>query len=299
MKNFKLQWIISDKDHNKLIRDFLKQQHISKASLTDIKFAGGDIIVNGKSENVRYRLKQGDQVIVVFPIEPIGKGIVAENIPLQIIYEDEYLLIINKRPNLPTIPSRQHPERSLANGLMNYYKEKGLQITVHIVTRLDRDTSGLVLVAKHRHIHHLLSQQQQLGQIKRVYYAIVNGLVTLNSGTITSPIGRKSNSIIEREVRDDGQKATTHFQVIRRYPTYSLVQLRLETGRTHQIRVHMSHIGHPLEGDTLYGGTEKHIKRQALHCHKLTFCHPVTHEELVFQKNIPDDMHSLTTEFDK
>ena len=189
-----------------------------------------------------------------------------------------------------TIPSREHPTGSLANGLAGYYKKRGLAATIHIVTRLDRDTSGLVLVAKHRHIHHLLSEQQKQGEVKRRYQAIAEGIIASDEGRIEAPIGRKHTSIIEREVREDGQYACTLFRVLARLESYTHLELQLLTGRTHQIRVHMAYLGHPLAGDDLYGGSRDNISRQALHCSALTFTHPLTKQVMSFFEELPEDM---------
>ena len=293
MSQFKLSWVIEDTNSGLLIRDYLREKEISKTALTDIKYNGGCILVNGMEVTVRYELKQGDLLEVVYPPENISEGILEENIPLSILYEDRYVLVIEKPAAMNTIPSREHPTGSLANALVGYYHSISLQSTAHIVTRLDRDTSGVVLIAKHRHIHHLLSKQQKSGGVRRTYEAFVHGAVTELEGTITAPIGRKKDSIIEREVSDDGQYACTHFRVKQIYPSFTHLQLKLETGRTHQIRVHMKHIGHPLLGDDLYGGLRNLIQRQALHCREITFTHPIDHQEMTFTSTLPGDMFKL------
>jgi 23S rRNA pseudouridine1911/1915/1917 synthase len=290
VKPFKLDWLISKQDSDKLIREFLKEKEVSKTALTDIKFNGGQINVNKIPATVRYKLKEGDFLELVFPPETPSEGILREDIPLSVVFEDDYLLVINKPPFMSTIPSREHPTGSLANALLYYYDKHGIASTVHIVNRLDRDTSGLLIVAKHRYTHHLFSKQQKVAGINRRYEAIVHGIVELDNGTIDAPIGRKETSIIEREVRSDGQAAVTHFEVIDRYKEFSRVSLRLETGRTHQIRVHMSHLGHPLLGDDLYGGVRTLIARQALHSCELTFVHPITNEQKTFKSPLPEDM---------
>lgn len=297
MTRFTLQWQITSSDEGKTIKEFLKEQNISKASLTDIKFNGGHIAVNGQEVNVRFRLQNHDHLIVNFPEEQPSAGLIGEDIPLDIVYEDEYLIVVNKAAEMNTIPSREHPRGSLSNALIGYYEKIGLQATIHIVTRLDRNTTGLVLVAKNRHIHHLFSQQQKSGSVKRMYEAFVEGIIK-DAGRIEEPIGRKSTSIIEREVRADGQYALTHYRVIRTFPQLTWLELQLETGRTHQIRVHMSHIGHPLLGDELYGGNLQKINRQALHCKKISFFHPVFQKKLDFTVDIPADMKKLISEFE-
>lgn len=290
---FRLRWSINKEDEGKLIKDFLKEQAISRTALTDIKFKGGSIFVNGKEENVRYKLKLEDELILYFPPEVPSEGVKGENIALDIIFEDEYLLVVNKPPAMNTIPSREHPTGSLANGLVGYYETTGITATSHIVTRLDRNTSGLVLIAKHRHVHHLFSEAQKRGQVKRTYEAFASGVISDAQGKIEKPIGRKDDSIIEREVRADGQYACTNFRVLDRYNGFTHLELQLETGRTHQIRVHMAFLGHPLLGDDLYGGQRKLIQRQALHCRRLRFFHPFLLDEMEFTCVLPEDMERL------
>jgi 23S rRNA pseudouridine1911/1915/1917 synthase len=293
LKSFVLTWKITEKDEGKLVREFLKEQNISRTALTDIKFHGGGIYVNGKFVTVRHVLRAGEVLEVHFPPERRSVDMVPQPLPLSIVYEDDYLLVVNKPPFMSTIPSREHPTGTLANALLYYYDQQQLPTTIHVVTRLDRDTSGLLLVAKHRHVHHLLSELQKQGQIKRRYEAVCHGQLSQDKGTIDAPIGRKSDSIIEREVREDGQRAVTHFQVIKRMQHYTHVSLQLETGRTHQIRVHMSHIGHPLVGDELYGGSREKLSRQALHSKELSFFHPFVQKEYCFRSDLPDDMKRL------
>ena len=243
--------------------------------------------------NVRYPLQINDVLIVLFPEEKPSTGLTPERIPLDIVYEDDYVLVINKPPGMSTIPSREHPTGSLANRLIGYFQRVKLQATTHIVTRLDRDTSGLVLVAKHRHVHHLLSQQQKSGLIKRTYVAFAEGVFKTNSGRIEEPIGRSDTSIIEREVRSDGQYALTHYRVMQQFASFTFLELQLATGRTHQIRVHLSYIGHPLLGDDLYGGRTDLMNRQALHCKQLLFKHPFLNETLQLSSELPVDMVRL------
>jgi len=290
---FQLKWVIEHPHGGCLLKEFLKEQEISRTALTDIKFKGGQILVNKQEVNVRFKLTAGDEVTLIFPQEQPSSGVMGEDIPLEILFEDEYLLVVNKPSGMSTIPSREHPSRSLANALVGYYEKIDLNATSHVVTRLDRDTSGIVLIAKHRHVHHLFSMEQQRGNVKRIYEALAGGALVLQSGTINEPIGRKIDSIIEREVRSDGQYACTHFKVLKRYKTFTHIELRLETGRTHQIRVHMSYLGHPLLGDDLYGGETALISRQALHCRQITFVHPFLGEEMTFRAPLPADMREI------
>jgi len=293
MSQFTLQWVIGEQFAGTMIREFLKEKEISKTALTDIKFNGGNIFVNGMEMTVRYKLKEGDLLQVVYPVETQSEGIAEENIPLKILYEDPFLLVIDKPSKMSTIPSREHPTGSLANALVGYYKSIHLQSTAHIVTRLDRDTSGIVLIAKHRHVHHLFSKQQRNGKVSRTYEAFAHGVMGADKGTIEAPIGRKLDSIIEREVREDGQYACTHYKVKGIFSSFSHLELQLETGRTHQIRVHLKYIGHPLLGDDLYGGSRLLINRQALHCREISFFHPIYEKEMNFWSPLPEDMQKL------
>lgn len=293
MASFELRWQIAAENEGKMIREFLREKEVSKSALTDIKFKNGFIRVNGKEETVRYFLKNGDFLLIGFPEEVPSDGMKAEDLPLDIIYEDDFIIVINKSAGMSTIPSREHPSGSLANALLAYYNKIGLKTTAHIVTRLDRDTSGLVLIAKHRHIHHLLSIQQKAGKVNREYEALAEGIIALDFGTINEPIARKHDSIIEREVSPIGQYACTHFEVIKRYKSYTHVKLKLETGRTHQIRVHLSYLGYPLMGDDLYGGHTDLLSHQALHCKKVSFFHPVFEKEMTFKAELPAYMKML------
>jgi 23S rRNA pseudouridine1911/1915/1917 synthase len=291
--NFELQWIISKEFEGQIIKEFLKEKEISRIALTDIKFKGGKILVNNTEVNVRYVLKTNDIVTVIFPPENPSEGVKGEKIKLEVLFEDPFILVVNKPAGMSTIPSREHPNGSLANALVGYYEEIGIRATSHIVTRLDRDTSGIVLIAKHRHVHHLLSKQQQNGHVNRMYEAFAEGSVKLEMGMIEEPIGRKADSIIEREVRNDGQYACTKYKVLKRYKKFTHIELELQTGRTHQIRVHMSFIGHPLLGDDLYGGNLFLIERQALHCKRIHFLHPFSGMEMNFTAPLPLDMDEI------
>jgi 23S rRNA pseudouridine1911/1915/1917 synthase len=287
---FKLNWVAGKEDEGKLLRDFLYSQQISRSALTDIKFKGGALIVNEESVTVRHALRKGDDIEVRFPKEEPSAGLAPEAIALNILYEDEYIIVINKPAGMNTIPSREHPTGSLANGLIGHYSQIGVEATTHIVTRLDRDTSGIVLAAKHRHVHHLLGKQQRENMVNRVYEAFAEGTFLEKQGTIEQNIARKKSSIIEREVHPEGQYACTYYRVVQQYEKFAHIELKLKTGRTHQIRVHMSFIHHPLLGDDLYGGSTGQLKRQALHCREIRFIHPVTGEALRFSAPLPVDM---------
>lgn len=299
MPNLTLEWMISNKQAGKDIKSFLSEVQISRRALTDIKFTGGLIEVNGKEQNVRYVLNAGDRLVIVFPPEPVNPHLKKENLPLDIVYEDRDILVINKPPYMSTIPSREHPSGSVANALAYYYEQNvKAKTAVHIATRLDRNTSGLLLAAKHRHAHHLFGLQQAESSIYRAYEGIASGIFRKKMDSIDAPIGRKESSIIEREVRKDGKWAITTYEVMKQMKEGAHLKLKLETGRTHQIRVHLAYIGHPLFGDELYGGPVSGIGRQALHCSELSFFHPLTKAELHFSSELPKDMRLLLKKLD-
>ncbi|MFC7394113.1 RluA family pseudouridine synthase [Scopulibacillus cellulosilyticus] len=277
-----------------LLRDYLlKEQQLSRRALKAIKFNEGFLYVNDEPKTVRYQLKAGDIVKIMFPPEGISPSLLPEPIPLNIIYEDEHALVINKPPDIPVIPSQKYSTGTIANGVLFHLEQQNLAYTVHTVNRLDRDTSGLLLIAKHRHAHDFFVKMQKEHHIHRRYLAVVHGTLDKDNDVIDAPIGRKEGSIIERCVRPDGKPARTHYKMIKTFSDFTLVAIRLETGRTHQIRVHFSHIGHPLLGDDLYGGSTDRIQRQALHSFELRFIHPFTHQEQCFHAMPPTDIRSL------
>lgn len=280
-----------------LLREAISQYGISKKALTSIKFEGGQIKVNGEEKTVRYMLEKGDLVTIVFPKEKKSNGLIAEEMFFPVLFEDEHLLVISKKAGMSTIPSREHPTGTLANGIAGYLEKNSSASTVHIVTRLDKDTSGLVCIAKHRHAHHLMSEMQKAGSISRTYEAIVHGSVEQDSFLIEAPIGRKDTSIIERRIDPEGKQAKTSVEVIKRFAVngenLTHVRLKLFTGRTHQIRVHMMSVGHPLIGDDLYGGSLAIMSRQALHAKQLKLIHPFTKQSIMIEDEYPIDMAAV------
>lgn len=286
-----MKWKI-EKEHAGLnIRDYLRQVHgFSRRILIAVKKNTQGIMVNGNPKTVRYHLRTGDVLEVHFPKEDKSDHMQAEPLALDIVYEDDAVIVLNKSPQMATLPSRHHPTGTVANGLLYYYNQKGITSTIHVVTRLDRQTSGLLLIAKDRYSHSILSTSQKEGKVSRKYTALVEGNVRPAEGTINAPIDRAEDSIIKRTVKESGKQAITHFKVLQQLKGYTLVEAELETGRTHQIRVHFSHIGHPLAGDDLYGAKSSGFSRHALHCMELGFIHPLTKEEIVIRKQLPTDM---------
>ena len=283
--------------NQQVLRDFLKQNEISKRAITAVKYNGGRILVNGKEQTVRWMLEPNDEVTIEFPQETASSGLLPEYGKVAIVSEDDSLLIVEKPAGQGTIPSRNQPSGTVANFVAGKYNVDHHPATVHVVTRLDTDTSGLVCIAKNRHIHHLMSKQLQQVGMDRRYVAFVHGWIQESSFSIEQPIGRKDGSIIERTVRCDGQYARTDVNVVEHYQhqgaPFTVVELRLHTGRTHQIRVHLSHIGHPLVGDDLYGGSRDLLSRQALHCASLAFAHPITNCAVTVESSLPTDMKEL------
>lgn len=288
MTNITLKYVVKKEQ---LLREFLLENNISRKTLTRIKFdSDGSIKVNGNEENVRYFLKVDDRVEITLPSEDYSEFVRFINKPIDIVYEDEYFMIVNKEINLPSIPSRNMEDESLLERVNYYFREKNINSIPHIVTRLDKNTSGLVLIAKHRHIHALFSNLS----IDKYYTALVNGKIKDNA-IVEAPIRRVSSSIIEREVGEGGEYAKTEYW-LEEYISgldISVVRLKLYTGKTHQIRVHMKYEGHPLLGDELYGGDASLIKRQALNCSNLAFIHPITREFIDIKVEIPADMKKV------
>ena len=262
-----------------LLRDFLEAR-ISNKALKSLK-KDGDIRVNNITRTVRYSLNVGDIVELYYPDESKQSELTPWYFPLHVLYEDEYLMVVNKPKGMPSIPNKRYVKHNLANVLTAYYHMHGIGSAVHLVSRLDKDTSGIILVAKSRRMHQLM-----IGAFERKYLLLVEGKIKDHLGTIDAPIEKEEGSVVKRCVRLDGKRAITHYCVMKENEDYSLVEASLETGRTHQIRVHFAHMGHPLVGDTLYGKAHHKLKGQALHSYYLRFIHPVTNEEMLF-KNFP------------
>lgn len=275
------------------IKQVLKEEfHISDRLLKKLKL-NHQIFLNYIPANINYSdLKIGNLISIVLDFEEEYDNIVPLKNNLNIIYEDNYLLVVNKPSNMPVHPSCNHFEDSLSNIVKYYFDCIGLKRKIRIVNRLDKDTSGIVIFAKNEYIQEALIQQMKNNTFKKEYLAILNGILERNSDTISAPIARKENSIIERCVNfETGDIAITHYDLIKTIDNkYSLVHFVLETGRTHQIRVHSAYIGHPILGDTLYGSSSNLINRQALHAQKVSFIHPITKKSIILEAPLPEDM---------
>lgn len=247
------------------------------------------IELNHKPCDTRKTGTFGDTITINFDYEEDNSNIIPTKMNLNIIFEDDWLLVVNKPAGIAIHPSVLHYSDSLCNGIKFYFDKIGLKKKIRPVNRLDLNTSGLVVFAKCEYIQECLINQMKNNQFKKEYLAVCNGFFDKKSGTINLPIARKENSIIERCISENGQTAITHYEVLKEFDNYSLVKCSLETGRTHQIRVHMSAIGHPLLGDSLYGSISDLINRQALHCFNLQFIHPVYNNDFNFWGDLPND----------
>ena len=247
------------------------------------------IKLNHKPCDTRKTGNLEDTITVNFDYEEDNSNIVPTKMDLNIIFEDDWILVVNKPAGIAIHPSVLHYSDSLCNGIRFYFDKIGLKKKIRPVNRLDLNTSGLVVFAKCEYIQECLINQMKKNQFKKEYLAVCDGIFDEKSGTINLPIARKENSIIERCISKNGQTAITHYEILKEFDNYSLVKCSLETGRTHQIRVHMSAIGHPLLGDSLYGSISDLINRQALHCHNLQFIHPVYNNDLNFFGDLPND----------
>lgn len=275
---------------------FLKEHGYSSNLIVHLKKTPESILKNGIWSYVKEPLHVGDTLHIRIEENEGSDNIVPNKMLLSILYEDKDILVIDKPANMPIHPSINHYEQTLANGVLWYYTAQQIPYTFRCITRLDRDTTGVTLLAKHMLSASVLSKAMQQKQIQKEYLALCDG-VTPEEGTIDAPICRAADSVIERCIDfENGDSAVTRF--VREWTNgqISLVRLKPETGRTHQIRVHMKHIGHPLLGDFLYHPGNYSMNRQALHCASLTFTHPITGEKLTINAKLPDDMQQLLSQ---
>jgi len=280
------------------VREVMKDiMHLSRREISHAKAFDDGITCNGRHVNVRYMLQPGETLNIVLHenCETCAQIVPTEG-SLNIIYEDEDIICINKEAGIVVHPSHGHYADSVSNRLAWYFKEKNENHVMRAVGRLDKDTSGVVIFAKNRPSAAGLSHQSIKGLRLKQYLALCEGILDKKEGFIEAPIGRSTTEKILRVVRDDGDYAKTGYEVIKEFDGYSFIKLTLYTGRTHQIRVHMNHIGHPLLGDPLYGKMiiDNHgMSRTALHSYQTEIFHPMTGEKLLFTADIPDDMSKL------
>jgi len=285
-----LEYIFSSDTNPVTVLDFLKQEGFSRHILSSMKNSSGNcIVLNGERGFGRSVLKEGDRLVVTVPEVESGENIIRAEMDLDILYEDEDILVINKPAGMPVHPSMGNYENTLANGIAWYFSQKGEDFVYRCINRLDRDTTGALILAKNPLSAAVLSVQMKRRQIRRTYLALVDGVLP-ESGVVDAPIARMEGSVITREVNfETGESAVTHYERLAVGRYYSLAELHLETGRTHQIRVHMKYIGHPLPGDYLYHPDYRRIQRQPLHSFQLEFTHPITKEPMLFTAPVPED----------
>ena len=282
-----------NKDNYNTVNDVLINEFQFSSRLMSKLIKNKKIYLNNSFCDTRKSINYNDKIVVDLSGKENNSNIVATNMDLDIIYEDDWFLVVNKQPGIAVHPSSLHYSDSLSNGIKFHFDKIGLKKKIRVVNRLDYNTSGIVVFAKCEYIHEQFSKQMMQHIFQKEYLCIINGFLDNSCGIIDLPIGRKQGSIIERCIDKNGQKSITHYEVLKTFSDYSLVKCILETGRTHQIRVHFSAIEHPLLGDTLYGTASYLINRQALHSNKIDLIHPITKEHLSFESLLPNDMKKL------
>lgn len=290
---------INNPEQNFTVKRFLKSRGYSAQNMIELKKNSKSVLLNGLPVFMNHRLSVGDSLQIHIIEETSSKNIVPIELPLDIIYEDEDLMVINKPAGMPIHPSVNNRCNSLGNAVAYYFAQQNIPFVFRCINRLDRDTSGLTLIAKHMVSAGILSamvMEKGSHGICREYLAIVRGQVLPPAGTIDAPLSRRPGSIIERTIDfQHGERAVTHYKVLKEENGHSLISLILETGRTHQIRIHMKYLGYPLIGDYLYNPDMEHISRQALHSYRLTFPHPITGQKMEFTAPLPEDMRNIIT----
>ena len=280
----------SDEDST-LKEILLDKLNFSVRSLSKMK-REQSVLVNGEFKKPSTKIKNGDLIEV--KIEEDMANFEPQDLNLEVIYDDFDIIMLNKPPFMVVHPTKSHYNNTIANGIADYIIKKKEKVKARFVNRLDMNTSGLLIIAKNAYAHHTLSNDMSEDKVEKKYITVVKGIVVDNCGTINKPIYRSAEDSIKRVVDERGQDSVTHYKVIDRLNDATVLEVRLETGRTHQIRVHMEHIGHGIIGDELYGYVDENlINRQALHAYSLAFEQPRTKEKLEFKTNLPKDIEEL------
>lgn len=287
------EYIVSQEEKGKRLDTYIPSvdTDITRTSAQRL-IEDGNILVNGKSAKVSYKIQENDKISVEIP-EPKQIELKAQNIPIEIIYEDSDIIVVNKPKGMVVHPANGNPDGTLVNAIMAICKDSlsgiGGEIRPGIVHRIDKDTSGLLIVAKNDNAHVKMSEQIKNHEVKKTYIALVRGVFKENEATIDMPIGRSTSDRKKMAVNKNGKNAITHIKVLKRFDKYTLLKVNIETGRTHQIRVHLSHIGYPIVGDYTYsnGKNEFDVIGQCLHAQKLEFKHPITQKDMCLEAELP------------
>lgn len=287
------EYIVSQEEKGKRLDTYIPSvdTDITRTSAQRL-IEDGNILVNGKNAKVSYKIQENDKILVEIP-EPKQIELKAQNIPIEIIYEDSDIIVVNKPKGIVVHPANGNPDGTLVNAIMAICKDSlsgiGGEIRPGIVHRIDKDTSGLLIVAKNDNAHVKMSEQIKNHEVKKTYIALVRGVFKENEATIDMPIGRSTSDRKKMAVNKNGKNAITHIKVLKRFDKYTLLRVNIETGRTHQIRVHLSHIGYPIVGDYTYsnGKNEFDVIGQCLHAQKLEFKHPITQKDMCLEAELP------------
>ena len=288
-----MEKLVVDVDNVRLDAYIAKMKSDISRTMIQKLIEEGNILVNGKSKKISYKVQIGDEIELNIP-EAKEIELKAENIPVEVVYEDNDIIVVNKPKGMVVHPANGNPDGTLVNAIMAMCKDSlsgiGGEIRPGIVHRLDKDTSGLLIVAKNDKAHINMSEQIKNREVKKIYIALVRGVVSENEATINMPIGRSTKDRKKMAVRKDGKEAVTHFKVLKRYNKYTLLEVKIDTGRTHQIRVHMAEIGHPVVGDMVYsnGKNEFGVEGQMLHAKSLDFKHPITGKQMHLEAELPE-----------
>lgn len=291
-----LERTVTSEYDGKSIREYLKEELSLSTRLIRSASIEKRILINKEAVRMRKTVHTGDLVEVILSRKE-NQNITPEKMDLDIVYEDSDIIVINKQPFMVVHPTKSYQSGTLANGVLGYFRETGQECIVRLVSRLDMNTSGLIIIAKNQFAHMYLSKEMENNKLEKRYLAIVHGNLKEKSGTIDLPIYRPEDGEgIKRVIDERGQRSITHYKVVESFKNADLVECKLETGRTHQIRVHLSALGHPIYGDFLYGYGDDEldlIKRQALHAYGLDFASPKTQESLSLRASLPEDMKEL------
>ena len=299
-----MEKLVVDVDNVRLDAYIAKMKSDISRTMIQKLIEEGNILVNGKSKKISYKVQIGDEIELNIP-EAKEIELKAENIPVEVVYEDNDIIVVNKPKGMVVHPANGNLDGTLVNAIMAMCKDSlsgiGGEIRPGIVHRLDKDTSGLLIVAKNDKAHINMSEQIKNREVKKIYIALVRGVVSENEATINMPIGRSTKDRKKMAVRKDGKEAVTHFKVLKRYKKYTLLEVKIDTGRTHQIRVHMAEIGHPVVGDMVYsnGKNEFGVEGQMLHAKSLDFRHPITGKQMHLEAELPEYFEKVLEQLTK